>query len=504
MITTNSKQHSHNIFFHIHLFKEEKEKEKPSHPSVEEYKRLHNIGSRLSTENVITYKESAFLHLSTDSVYHGVSGSRSQEKINDSTNVLNSADQLCDYVKLGNSSDKFKASASKSPKKTGGKNVKTGSDKESPSKEEKVKRQNSGSVEKNEERSPNKEKIPSKANKSSPKQRKEKKLEPTPMPGRRVRREASLNAMAMVNILFEKEQPVPKSPKKRRSSTQIDISAEEKEAPSSPKAIKKAKNVEKKIEKKKLAKKIDVKSVKLLKSKGKDTNKILKAKSLLLNKKMLKLKAKKKLEKAKKAIKSKKGKDRSSSDSSKSKKRQDTKKSARTHEIVIPKRKRCCSGSTCATCFQPLSCQHQSSLYWNNKEMPHSENIPISNSNSDSEDVKPCINMDITSSGYSLSHLQHIDSASYVNSMVQHPAISSHRCPQCAQAAGLMPSCPTYALGGMGSLSSMNLSAVMPYPTPYGGSYPLPYPGSSTLPHCCKFSIINKVFSITCILIVDG
>lgn len=204
---------------------------------------------------------------------------------------------------------------------------------------------------------------------------------------------------------------------------------------------------------------------------------------------MLKLKAKKKLEKAKKTMKTKNESEKNSLDPSKPrKKRTDTKKSARTDEIVIPKRKRCCSGSTCATCYQPLSCQHQSSIYWNSKDMPHSDSIPRSNSNSDSaEDVKPCINMDMTTSGYSLSHLQHIDSATYVNSMVQHPAISSHRCPQCAQAAGLMPSCQTYALSGMGSLSSMNLSAVMPYPPAYGGSYPLPYPGTSTLPHCSKF-----------------
>lgn len=423
-----------------------------------------------------------------------MTGSRSPEKINDSTNAPNSTDQLFDYVKPGNSSDRFKASASKSPKKAD-KNVKTESDKESSgkkTKKEKVRRQES--VEKNERKSPKKEISPQKAGKTSPKHRKRKNSEPTPMPGRRVRREASLNAMAMVNILFEKEPPAPKSPKKRRSS-QTDLPVEEKESPSLPKVVKKAKNVERKIAKK-LQKNKNLTSLKSLKSeKEKDSKKLLKAKSSLLNKKMLKLKAKKKLEKAKKTMKTKNESEKNSLDPSKPrKKRTDTKKSARTDEIVIPKRKRCCSGSTCATCYQPLSCQHQSSIYWNSKDMPHSDSIPRSNSNSDSaEDVKPCINMDMTTSGYSLSHLQHIDSATYVNSMVQHPAISSHRCPQCAQAAGLMPSCQTYALSGMGSLSSMNLSAVMPYPPAYGGSYPLPYPGTSTLPHCSK-----SLYSFTC------
>ncbi|XP_062584319.1 uncharacterized protein LOC134246073 [Saccostrea cucullata] len=415
--------------------KEEEEKEKPAGVSVEEYKRLHNIGSRLSTENIITYKESAFLQSSSsDNLYYNVKIENDREEVV--------------KEKVRKKSDEYKHGEGKSP---------------------------------------NKEKSPNKTNKSplSPEGKKQpkKKPDPIPMPGRRVRREASLNAMAMVNILFEKERPVPKSPKKRRSTSLADLSTEEKEVPSSP--VKKAKNTEKKSEKKS-QKKNNLTVIKSLKNKKeKEKTKILKANSLLLNKKMLKLKAKKKLEKVKKKVMKTKCDSEKSSDPNKpKKKRRDTRKAARTHEIVIPKRKRCCSGSTCSTCFQPLMCQHKSPMYWNTQDIPHSDNIPRSNSNTDSDDVKACINMDMTTSGYSLSRLQHIDSASYVNSMVQHPALSSHRCPQCAQAAGMIPGCQTYTLSGVGGLSSVSLPTVMPYPPAYGGSYTLPYPGASTLPHC--------------------
>lgn len=91
-----------------------------------------------------------------------MTGSRSPEKINDSTNALNSTDQLFDYVKPGNSSDRFKASASKSPKKAD-KNVKTESDKESSgkkTKKEKVRKQES--VEKMKESLPKRRSAPKK------------------------------------------------------------------------------------------------------------------------------------------------------------------------------------------------------------------------------------------------------------------------------------------------------------------------------------------------------
>lgn len=472
------------------FLQEKKEKEKAAVLSVEEYKRLHNIGSRLSTESIITYKESSFLQSShSDSLLHSVTSSRSPDKINDLAFALNTDDWPSDCIKSGSSPDKHRES--KSHKITENINVKYENDTTSPSKEinrQKLNWKNSGD-ENGEGKSTNKKKSSSKtSNRSSSsevkKQQKSKKSESVPMPGRRVRREASLNAMAMVNILFEKEPPVPKSPKKRRSSSQADLPTEEKDAPKSP--TKKTKSVEKKSEAKTQTKKVSViKSPK--DKKERDSKMILKANSSISKKKMLKFNSNKKLEKVKKVTESKCDTEDNSPDPSKpKKKRKDTRKAARTHEIVIPKRKRCCSGSMCATCFQPLSCQHQSAIYWNNQELPHSENIPRTNSSSDPDDIKPCMNMDMTTSGYSLSRLQHIDNASYVNTMVQHPAMSSHRCPQCAQAAGLLSGCQTYALGGVGSLSSVNLSAVMPYPPAYGGSYTLPYPGTSTLPHCSK------------------
>jgi hypothetical protein len=322
-------------------------------------------------------------------------------------------------------------------------------------------------------KSPKKHRSPSQTDQST-----EEKAPPVPKSPKKHRSSSQIDQSTE-----EKAPPVPKSPKKHRSSSQTDLSTEEKDAT----PTKKTKGLEKKSETKTQTKKSVIESPK--DKKERDKKMILKANSLSLKKKMLKFNSNKKLEKAKKVIRTKCDNEKSSPDPSKPKKRRkDTKKAARTHEMVIPKRKRCCSGSMCATCFQPLSCQHQSALYWNNQEMPpRGENIPRTNSSSNPEDVKPCINMDMSSSGYSMSRLQHIDNASYVNTMVQHPAMSSHRCPQCAQAAGLLSGCQTYALGGVGSLSSMNLSAVMPYPPAYGGSYTLPYPGTSTLPHCSKF-----------------
>ncbi|KAK3093952.1 hypothetical protein FSP39_022218 [Pinctada imbricata] len=454
--------------------------------SVEEYKRKHNIGSRASTENVTTYRESAFLFSSPDSFYS----------------------QNSSPVKSPSKSpDK---SPSKSPEKQ--KQYDSGIDLDVSVPINKTAVVHMGRRVSLEGHSVTvKEKSASK--KMS---RKKSNSEDIVIPCRRVRREASLNASAMVNILFEKEKPLPKLPRSLKKkigdtkklwpefSVEQDSKCSKKSSVSKNEASKSSQNAPKSDKVSESKKKKEVKAKTL--NKEVEKKRLQKLKAILKKKREMKRiqKAKKK-EKGKVGVKpGKKGKNvkdikskkRKLSDKSvevKVKKpRTDTRRAARTHAEVTPKKRRN-SGSKCASCLQPLSgSQNSSSSYWSTQQgeenkstnNPEPEEKDLSSINNpynlpriQQMDQGPLPMMQHNNGG--LPRMQQIETPSYV---LPHIANLNY-CHQCAPHASSMISapCQAYALGGVSPMGSMTM---MPYQT-FGGAYSLPYQTTPpTLSHC--------------------
>ena len=449
--------------------------------SVEEYKRKHNIGSRASTENV-TYKESAFLASSPDLFSPHSSPCKSPTKT-----VTPEKQKLYD----SGIDMEYSTSCGKTAVVHMGERVSI-----------------EGHTIKVKEKSANKSKM----------SRKRKLSESIPMPSRRLKREASLNASAMVNILFEKEKPLPKSPTKKKSSEEknkwpdfkvdkeskcgkktenVEVPKDKNSVGKSGKISEVKKSKEEKVKDLTTSNKRKLLSIKAIIKRNKELKKIKREKSKAEKKTLLKQKRDLKAKKEK-DIKSKRRKssEKSSDDKVKVRKpRTDTRKAARTHAQVTPKKRRL-SGSKCASCLQPLSGQQKSSPYWTNQSVEGNN----SKLNQDSEEPKSHVESQNLSniSHYNISRMQqmegtipmmpHLDSSlprvqqldggAYVLPHSHIPNVSyCHQCAPHASAIMTAP-CQGYSLG-----ASMTM---MPYQT-FGGGYPLSYQTTPpSLSHCGK------------------
>ncbi|XP_060069029.1 uncharacterized protein LOC132549125 [Ylistrum balloti] len=317
------------------------------------------------------------------------------------------------------------------------------------------------------------------------------------LPCRRVKREASLNAAARVNIMYEKDVSPPKVSRKPSTSSASSVVAKKPNV-TAKQSILKTKDCDKSIKKlkgklesgkskdktKSTVKRIkldkEVKSRKVTNKKG-TLPKNTKTKSIVSKYKRLSgNKANKSGDRTlKKSIKKKKMEDKqpkkrklSDKEQTKSKTKKvkaDTQRAARTDLSVAPKRGY--TGVQCVGCYQHAMCSSKGKLYWGKSDFGEGKEGEI-------------LSEDSTQPSYTSvpPHVQIVEGSPYVNTVVPHQTLPA--CPRCAQRSGLLttPPCQSYTLGGIGSISSVQ---VVSYPQHFGSSFPISYPTSqSALPHC--------------------
>ncbi|XP_069118161.1 uncharacterized protein [Argopecten irradians] len=328
----------------------------------------------------------------------------------------------------------------------------------------------------------------------------------TYLPGRRLKREASLNAAARVNIMYEKEVSPPKANRKASiSSTGSAVTKKtnvtpkkslpkkvHKESEKNKKTKGKIESVKSKEKTKAIVKKLkvdkEIKGKKVTPNKKGTSPKNTKTKSIVSKyKRINENKANKgsdntlkKSAKKKKLI-TKEPKKRKLSDKDlikpKTKKvKTDTQRAARTDLSTAPK-KRYPSGVQCMGCYQQAMCSSKGKLYWGKSDFSEGKEGEI-------VPEETSCHLDSNPPSYTNvpSHVQIVEGSPYVNTVVPHQTLPA--CPRCAQRSGLIttPPCQSYTLGGIGSISSVQ---VVSYPQHFGSSFPISYPTSqSALPHC--------------------
>ncbi|XP_021346581.1 uncharacterized protein LOC110445984 isoform X2 [Mizuhopecten yessoensis] len=320
-------------------------------------------------------------------------------------------------------------------------------------------------------------------------------------PCRRVKREASLNAAARVNIMYEKDVSPPKASRKpstasagsntaRKPNVTTKKGSPKKVAKDGDKNYKSKGKVESGKSKEKIkstVKKLKVdKVVKHRKVTNKGTSpKSTKTKSIVSKYKRLNQVNTSCDRSLTKTAKNKKADDKqprkrklSDKDQTKSKTKKmktDTQRAARTDLSAAPKQRY--SGVQCMGCYQQAMCSSTGKLYWGKSDFSESKEGEIL-----SEETG--CHLDSTTPTYTSvpPHVQIVEGSPYVNTVVPHQTLPA--CPRCAQRSGLIttPPCQSYTLGGIGSISSVQ---VVSYPQHFGSSFPISYPTShSALPHC--------------------
>lgn len=327
------------------------------------------------------------------------------------------------------------------------------------------------------------------------------------IPCRRVKREASLNAAARVNIMYEKEVSPPKP--NRKQSTSSTGSAEKGKKNVTKAVAKKPILNTKKISPKKFSKDIGKNTKKKKKKKkgkpeqGKSKTKVTdeKVKSIKgvqvkkgkgtppKSAKTISIMSKYKQMGGKKKGTNKNGKTNKKSpkvtnshprkwklsdkDQTKSKSvKVDTQTAARTHLSAAPKTS--FSSVQCVGCYRRAMCSSNGKLYWGQSDFGEGK---------DGVSDETACHLDASTPPYTSvpSRVQLMEGSPYVNTVVPHPTLPA--CPRCAQIT--TPPCQSYTLGGIGSISSVQ---VVSYPQHFSSTYPISYPTShSALPHCGKY-----------------
>ncbi|XP_033735746.1 uncharacterized protein LOC117324171 [Pecten maximus] len=325
----------------------------------------------------------------------------------------------------------------------------------------------------------------------------------TYLPSRRVKREASLNAAARVNIMYEKDVSPPKVGRKpSSSSTASAVTKKSNVTPKKSLSKKVNKDSDKNIKKtkgkvesgkskdrtksavKRLKVDKEMKGRKVTPNKNGTSPKNTKTKSIVSKYKRLSgnkankssdrtLNKTKKLDN--KQTKKRKFSDKDQIKSKTKKVKTDTQRAARTDLSTAPKKQY--PGVQCMGCYQHAMCSSKGKLYWGNSDFGEGKEGEII-----SEETG--CHLDSSPPSYTSvpPHVQIVEGSPYVNTVVPHQTLPA--CPRCAQRSGLIttPPCQSYTLGGLGSISSVQ---VVSYPQHFGSSFPITYPTShSALPHC--------------------